>query len=103
MRITFPVAVILNRLAAPRCVFSFNFFTFFATNVSSLKIFPVGRALVCLVSGFAGAKSGQAEAYPAQLAGAPAGFGGGAPPPRFGAKSAIKTFASMRGPISTNA
>ena len=28
---------------------------------------------------------------------------GGAPPPRFGASSAIKTFASMRGPISTSA
>src|SRR6266852_2343860 len=37
MRITFPVAVILNRFAAPRCVLSLSFFTFFATNVSSLN------------------------------------------------------------------
>ena len=36
-------------------------------------------------------------------AGEPAGFAGGAPPPRFGASSAIKMFASMRGPISTSA
>jgi hypothetical protein len=35
-RITLPVDVTLNRLAAPRCVFSFNFLFFF--NVSS--IFP---------------------------------------------------------------
>jgi hypothetical protein len=30
---TFPVAVILKRLAAPRCVFNLSFFTFFATNI----------------------------------------------------------------------
>jgi hypothetical protein len=40
--------VILNRLAAPRCVLSLSFFTFFATNVSSLK-FHVGRASACLL------------------------------------------------------
>jgi hypothetical protein len=34
-RITLPVDVTLNRLAAPRCVFSFNFLFFF--NVSSVR------------------------------------------------------------------
>jgi len=31
------VDVILNRLAAPRCVFNFSFLTFFATYVTSLN------------------------------------------------------------------
>src|SRR6202035_3710390 len=51
MRITFPVAVILKRLAASRCVLSLSFFTFLATNISSLKFsypYYLRQASACL-------------------------------------------------------
>jgi hypothetical protein len=41
IRSTFPVDVILNRLAAPRCVFNLSFLTFFATYVTSLNFVPL--------------------------------------------------------------
>src|ERR1019366_5360065 len=72
MRMIFPVDVILNRLAAPRCVLSLSFFTFFATNVTSLD-FLLDR-----------------QACPP--AGAPDGLVA-APPPRLGARSAIMMLA----------
>ena len=42
-RITLPVDVTLNRFAAPRCVFSFNFLFFF--NVSSILPNSVPRSI----------------------------------------------------------
>src|ERR1700722_3865323 len=68
MRITFPVAVILNRLAAPRCVLSLSFFGFFPTKISSLKFFSVGQASACQLFVQARRKTRQAEACPTAAA-----------------------------------
>ncbi len=78
--ITLPVEVTRNRLAAPRCVFNFLTFGFAFDTVAPFRKISF-------------------QACPAA-----AGFAG--PPPLlpfFGASSASRMFASMRGPNSTNA
>ncbi len=78
IRMIFPVAVTLKRLAAPRCVFSF----------------------LVLATISPGLESELAEMVQACPPGVPA-VGRAVPAPRFGANNVNRIFASIRGPNST--